>query len=79
MSNSGAQPQGHRALGAGPEKTHKNIWRAGAATLWAQAERVVVLQSEEEKASGGAYNSLKGAYRKAAEGLFLRACSNRMK
>ena len=54
--------------------------RAGAPLLWRQAERVGVVQPGEEEAPGRPYSSLpvpKGAYRKAGEGLFTRACSDR--
>ena len=47
-----------------------------------QATRVGALQPGEEKAPRRPYSGLpvpEGAYRKAGEGLFIRACSDRMK
>ena len=61
---------------------HKDYQRAGVPPLQEQAERAGALQPAEEKALGGPYSGLqylKGAYRKAGEGLFIRACSNRMR
>ena len=47
-----------------------------------QAERAGALQPGEEKTPGGPHNGiqvLEGAYRRGGEGLFIRACSNRMR
>ena len=56
--------------------------RAGAPPLQRQAERAGAFQPGEEKAPGDCretFQYLKGAYRKAREGLFIRACSNRLR
>ena len=68
--------EGHGVIGAGPEEGHKDDQRAGAPILQGQAERAGAFQSEEEKAPGDLYQQpfqyLKGAYRKAGEGLFYK-------
>ena len=54
--------------------------RAGALPIQAQAERDGALQPGEEKAPRRPYSGLqylKGAYRKAGEGFFIRAGSDR--
>ena len=59
---------------------HKDNQRAGAPPLRGQAERVGALQPGEEKDPTRPYSSLpvpEGAYRKAEEGLFIRAGSDR--
>ena len=66
----------------GPEEEHKNNLRVGTPLLQRQAERVRAVQPGEEKASRRPFSSLpvpcplKGAYRKAGEGLFTRSCSD---
>ena len=54
--------------------------RAGAPLLWRQAERVGLFSLEKRRLQGdliAAFQYLKGAYKKAGEGLFTRACSDR--
>jgi len=63
-----------------PEEGHEDDQRAGAPPLQGQAERAGTLQPGEEKAPQRPYRGLpvpEGAYRKAREGLFIRACSDR--
>ena len=83
MSSSEApNRRGHGIVGAGPEEGHENDQRAGAPPLQRQAERAGAFQPGEEKAPGDCretFQYLKGAYRKAREGLFIRACSNRLR
>jgi len=70
----------HGAVGVGPEEGHKNEQRDGASLLRGQAEGVGAVQPGEEKVMGrpiAAFQYLKGAYRKAGEGLLTRACSDR--
>ena len=65
--------EGHGAVGAGPEQGHEDNQRAGAPPLQGQAERSEALQPGEEEAAGdfiAALQYLKGAYRKAGEGLY---------
>ena len=72
--------EGHGAVGAGPEEGHEDDQKAAAPPLREQAERVRALQPREKKDPGTPYSSLpvpEGAYRKAGEGLFIRACSER--
>ncbi|KAK4817902.1 LOW QUALITY PROTEIN: hypothetical protein QYF61_002385 [Mycteria americana] len=54
--------EGHGPVGESPEEGHEDDQRVGAPLLRRQAERV---------------GYLKGAYKKAGEGLFTRACSDR--
>ena len=73
---------GHGVIGAGPEESHDDDddQRAGAPPLRGQAERAGALQPGEEKALRRPYSGLpvpEGAYRKAGEGLFIRASSDR--
>ena len=73
---------GHGVVGAGPEESHDDDddQRAGAPPLRGQAERAGALQPGEEKALRRPYSGLpvpEGAYRKAGEGLFIRAGSDR--
>ena len=59
---------------------HKNDQRAGTPLLWGKAERVGAVQPGQERASGRPYCNLpvpEGAYRKAGEELFTRACRER--
>ena len=77
---------GHGVVGAGPEEGHEDGQRARASILQGQAERAGALQPCEEKALRRPYSGLqesghylKGAYRKAGKGLFIRAGSDRMK
>ena len=72
----------HGSVGARPEEGLKYDQRAGAALLQGLAERCGALQPGEEKARGNlilAFQYLKGAYGKAGEGLFMRACNVRMR
>ena len=64
----------------------KNIYvitkQAGAPPLWGQAQRAWALQPGEEKAPGRPYSGLpvpEGPYRKVGEGLFIGACSDRVR
>ena len=65
----------------GPEEVHEIDQRAEAPPPQAQAERAGALQHGEEKAPAGvpvvAFQYLRGAYRKAEEGLLRRVCGNR--
>ena len=66
---------------ASPEEGHKDDQRAGVPLLCRQAERVGAVQPGAEKAPRRLYCSLpvpKGIYKRAGEGLFTRACSDRM-
>ena len=70
----------HRPVGAGPEKGHKNDQRDGTPLLGGKAERGGAIQPGEEKPPGRPYSSLpvpERAYKKAGEGLFTRAGSDR--
>ena len=63
-----------------PEESHKDYQRAGTPLLGGKAERVGVLQPRKEKAPGRPSRSLpvhERAYRKAGEGPFTKACSDR--
>jgi len=58
----------------------QNDLRAGAPLLRGQAETAGAVQPGEEKAAGRPYCSLsvhEGASKRAGEGLFTRACSDR--
>jgi len=50
--------EGHVPVGAGPEKGHKSVQRAGAPLLGRKAGTVEVVQPGEEKALGRPYSSL---------------------
>ena len=67
----------HQAIGAGPEEGHKDQ-RAGVLPLRGQAEGTEALQHREGSRGSlmAAFPYLKGAYRKAEEGLFVRAGSD---
>ena len=73
--------EGYQAVGTGPEKGHEDDQRAGAPPLRGQAE-LGLLSLDKRRLQGDlipAFHYLKGAYRKAGEGLFIRACSNKMR
>ena len=81
MSSSGA-PDTRRTWSyrSRSRRGHKDDQRAGPPLLQRQAERAGALQPGEQKAPRTPYSSLpvpKGAYRKAGEGLFIRAGSDR--
>ena len=63
----------------GPEEGHEDGQRPGAPPLRGQAERAGAVQHTGQKAPGALYSPLvpEGAYRKAEEGLFIRACHDR--
>ena len=66
----------------GPEEGHKDDQRAGTLPLRREAEKVGTLQPAEEKVwetLQRPFQYLKGAYRKAGEGLLIRTCSDRMR
>ena len=72
--------EGCGAVGAGPEKGHKDDQRAGAPPLQGQAERAGALQAAEENlVIIAAFQYQKGAYCKAWEELFLRTCTDGMR
>ena len=74
--------EGHGVVGPGAEEGLRDDQRAGTPPLREQAERAVALHPGEEKTLRRPYRGfeyLKGAYRKAEEGLFIRACSDRKK
>jgi len=65
---------------SGAKGGHKTDPRTGAPLLWGQAERVGAVQPGEEKAPWRPWSSLavpEGAYKKAGEGHFTRAWSDR--
>jgi len=80
-SSSGALSTGQtRTFCSGARQDHKNDRRAGTPPLWGKAKRVGAVQPGEEEASRWPYSSLsvrEGAYKKAGEGLFTRARSDR--
>ena len=54
----GSNRRKHQVLEVGLEEGHKEHWRAGAAPLQGQDERISGLQPGQEKAPGGPYNNL---------------------
>ena len=77
--SSGPQER-HGPVRAGPEEATKNDQKAGTPLLWGRSERAGAVQPGEEKAPGRPLSSLpvpEGAYKKAGEGLFTRACGDR--
>jgi len=67
---------------SGARGGHKNGQRDGTPLLWGKAERVGAVQPAEEKvfpdcSLRAAFQYMKGAYKKAGEELFTRACSDR--
>ena len=63
-----------------PYEGHEDYQRAAAPPLWDWAERAGAFQPGEEKAPRRPYSGLpvpEGSYRKAGEGLFMRAGSDR--
>ena len=68
------------AVGVCPEKGREDDERAGAPPLQGQVETAQALQPGEEKSLGEPHRGFsvpEGAYRKAAEGLSRRTCSDR--
>jgi len=69
----------HGPVGAGPEEVHKNDQRDRTSLLQGKAERLGAVQPGE--GSRGrllitAFQYLKGAFKKAREGLIRRACQD---
>ena len=63
-----------------PEEGHKNDQRAETPLLWGKAERVGAVHHENRRLREdltATFQYLKGAYKRAGEGLFTRACSDR--
>jgi len=74
--------EGHCAVGTGPEEGHKDGQRAREPPLWGQLRESGPFSLESRRLQGDvivAFRYLKMAYRKAGEGLFIRACSDRMR
>jgi len=71
--------EGSHDVGVGPEEGHEDDQSAGAPPL--QAEGAGAIQPGNVKATEGPYSCLlvPECYRKAGKGLFMRACSNRMR
>ena len=72
----------HGAVGTGPEKGHEDGQRAGAPPLQDRLRVLGLFSLEKRKFQGdliAAFRYLKGAYRKAGEGLFKRVGSDRMR
>ena len=70
-------------FGVGPEEGHKDDQRGLEHLHYEDRLRELGLFClEQRRLQGdhiGAFQCLKGAYGKAGEGLFIRACSNRMR
>lgn len=75
--------EGHECITTSPEEVHEDGWRAGALLLCKWAERVGVVRPGEERRLRGhlivTFQYLKGIYRKAGDGLFVRECGDKMR
>ena len=66
----------------GPEQGHESDLTAGITSVWGQTEKAGLFSLEKGRLKEdliAAFQYLEGAYRKAEEGLFIRACSYRMR
>jgi len=69
----------HGPVGVGPEEGHKNDLKVGAPQLWGKLRELGLFILDTRRLWGhfiAAFRYLKGAYKKAGEGLFTRACSD---
>ena len=78
----GPPAQGHGVAGAGPEEGHKDDERAGGPPHEDRLRELELFSLEKRRLREdltAAYQYLKGAYRNAGKGFFVRACSDRMR
>ena len=72
--------EGHGVLAVGPEEGQEDDQKDRAPPLWGQVRELGLCSLEKSRLRRelvAAFQYLKGAYRKAEEGLLIRACHNR--